>query len=294
MDIGSIDFQINLLKKIFDLIRIVDPINNKVISVTCNKSIDKIHNKNCYNFWNHNQMCKNCISLKAYNEKETLIKFEHLGDKTYLVMATPIVDDDSTYVVESIKDITDSKIISDSQNIDLVLLYKGVENINKLAFTDELTGAYNRRYINEKLPKDILKSQKNSTPLSLVMMDIDCFKNINDNYNHAVGDYVLKETIKIISKNIRLNSDWIARYGGEEFIIVFKNANIDIAYMLAERIRNAIQNYEFIYNNIKIQVTASFGISSISKKISTKDLLLNDADKYLYHAKINGRNRVEK
>ena len=164
--------------------------------------------------------------------------------------------------------------------------------MNERAVKDDLTGLYNRRYINERLPLDIKYSKISENPLSIIMVDIDFFKKINDNYGHVNGDKVLMDFSNLVLKSIRSNIDWIGRYGGEEFIIVLKDTDLKNTYFVAEKIRKKLENTTFKYDDININITASFGIYSISDyDIEFSDLLLK-VDKNLYEAKAKGRNRT--
>ena len=125
-------------------------------------------------------------------------------------------------------------------------------------------------------------------------MDIDNFKNINDKYSHQVGDYVLKEIGKIIRDNIRKEYDWVSRFGGEEFLIAFKNIDNENALRSTERIRKTIEAYKFIYNDLDINVTASFGVVELSDEINEMNALIAAADKNLYKAKELGKNMIIK
>jgi len=218
-----------LLDKISDVTRIVDPLQKKVIECKNNAAIaDEMH---CFDFWGKNKVCDNCISMRAYNDNTTYVKIEYKKDKTYRIPAVPYSLTDRTVVIEIIKDITKS-IIFDSSD-DTVMEQTGIhaliDHMNKLAFNDSLTGLYNRRYIMEKLPVDLLNSALLSTKLSIIMADIDYFKNINDNYGHIAGDYTLKNVAKLLSSCIKRDSDWIARFGGEEFIVCMPGANLEVA-----------------------------------------------------------------
>ena len=128
--------------------------------------------------------------------------------------------------------------------------------------------------------------------LSIAIIDIDFFKNINDEYGHLAGDFVLKEISKLIKNNIRIKSDWIARYGGEEFLVLFKNTAKEDAYILSKRIKSIVEGKIIKYNNIEIKITISVGVASLSKKVNTMNRLISIADKKLYKAKISGRNSI--
>ena len=161
------------------------------------------------------------------------------------------------------------------------------KEIEKIASTDKLTGIYNRRMLDEILQIEIEVAQRHERDLSLIIIDIDYFKNINDNYGHLIGDETLKRMSTIISENIRA-SDIFGRYGGEEFLIICTQTNKDNAYILAEKIRSIIEKYNF--NKIGTK-TISLGISSFEKN-DTIETLFKKADEALYNAKESGRNKT--
>lgn len=156
-----------------------------------------------------------------------------------------------------------------------------------LSTTDKLTQAYNRTKFDEIILKEFAFSRRYNKPLSLVMIDIDHFKGINDNFGHNTGDYVLKTVSGIIKDTIR-ETDYLVRWGGEEFLVVATNMRLEEARELSERIRNEIEKYAFDQGT----VTASLGITQY-KTGDTVHTLLQRADAALYLAKNNGRNRSE-
>ena len=165
------------------------------------------------------------------------------------------------------------------------------EDIEKNALIDPLTGCVNKKeaeYLSEEFLKNYLRY---NTPLSLLMLDIDFFKKVNDTYGHLAGDYVLKEVAKSIKSLIR-ESDVCGRFGGEEFIILAPNTKLSGALKLAERIRESIEKQKFEFHNKNIKVTVSIGITSASKSDSIHSLI-ERADEALYDAKHKGRDRVE-
>jgi len=172
-------------------------------------------------------------------------------------------------------------------NINLLNAYKNQ------ALTDPLTNLYNRRYITEYLYGILNIAKQKETPLSIFMIDVDNFKHFNDQYGHKVGDSVLKVVSLTISNAIRAG-DTVARYGGEEFIVVLPYSDVDVAFEVGERVRNAIESIEWAdYELPKIQpVTISVGIATYPKHGYSHYHLTNIADKALYKAKKEGRNRV--
>lgn len=158
----------------------------------------------------------------------------------------------------------------------------------KLANTDSLTGAYNRRYLNE-FANDYLKIVKREKiDFSLLIVDLDDFKNINDTYGHEIGDEVLIQFVKIARETIREN-DLIIRFGGDEFILLLPNTSINNAKFLASKIINRISEYNMI-NEIKFFV--SVGVSDYQEKDLNIDDIIIRADNSLYEAKRAGKNRV--
>lgn len=166
------------------------------------------------------------------------------------------------------------------------------EELQKLAITDELTGIYNRRKFNEISFREFIRAKRNKTPLSIIIMDLDHFKTINDTYGHATGDDVLKTVAKSISASLR-SLDIFARYGGEEFIICLPETSIIAAQKVAERIRLCINERVFHdeQNNV-FKISLSLGVAQIKEFSETIEDAIRDADKALYEAKNLGRNKV--
>jgi two-component system, cell cycle response regulator len=165
-----------------------------------------------------------------------------------------------------------------------------------LSITDALTGAFNRRYLMDQLPREVERCRRYANPLSVIMCDIDHFKQVNDVRGHASGDEVLQQFAARIQKSIRANSDWLARLGGEEFLIVLPETDYEGAVTAAEKIRNIVVEAHFMTRGGNLQVTSSFGVASteaqgpdMSLKVET---LMKTADECLYRSKQSGRNRT--
>ena len=155
------------------------------------------------------------------------------------------------------------------------------------AHTDHLTGLNNRSKFEKEIKKEIYRAERYKKDFSIIMVDIDHFKDVNDNFGHEVGDSVLKEFAVLLAQNIR-HSDMISRWGGEEFIILCPNTDSQSAAVLAEKLRDKAE--EFIFKVIGHK-TASFGVAQFSKENDAKKLFL-EVDQALYEAKKQGRNRV--
>jgi len=168
------------------------------------------------------------------------------------------------------------------------LLYQQVQ---ELAITDSLTGIFTRKHYMERLAEEINYSRKFNYPFSLLMLDIDYFKQINDHYGHLVGDAVLKFVAKLIKDNLR-QVDLLCRYGGEEFSIILTNTDKEGAKLAAERIRQSIENGSIKVYDEDLKVTISIGVSTFPENAQDGQGLIDLADKALYKAKQNGRNRI--
>ncbi len=171
------------------------------------------------------------------------------------------------------------------------------EKIKKLSITDPLTGCYNRNYLSRQLAKEITRTIRYQTSISVILTDIDFFKKVNDTFGHSAGDRVLVEFVSLIHQTIRKDLDWVARYGGEEFVIVLPETAYDHACDCTERLRKTIAGTPVIHDGIPIAITASFGVTTLAPALITDnfstDRLIDTADHFLYQAKENGRNRVE-
>lgn len=170
------------------------------------------------------------------------------------------------------------------------------EQAIRLSITDALTGVYNRRHFMVEFPRELERARRFSTPVSIVMCDVDHFKRINDEHGHQTGDDVLREVATALKNAVRPNIDWIARYGGEEFAIVLPGADHQGALLVAERLRSTLANREIRTASGTIHATASFGVASDRPvwpaEGASADQLLAYADLCLYASKRAGRNCV--
>ena len=167
------------------------------------------------------------------------------------------------------------------------LLYK--QAVEK-AYNDPLTGLNNRAAFDKSIEQEIDFATRHKHLLSLMMLDLDRFKQINDNYGHIVGDAVLKSFADCIMECMR-RSDTIFRYGGEEFSILLRNTKVAGARLLAERMRKNVEEMEFDYNNLKLNISVSIGLAELQEGDDASKLI-ERADALLYKAKKSGRNRV--
>lgn len=279
-----------VLGNLYDDFRIVDPIKKKVIY---RKGVTDVYaSQNCYDFWRKESHCENCISSRAFVEKDNCVKIEYTGSKVLLIMATKILYSNNKYILEAFKDITNIGIISDIESKSQEYILSYIQDMNNKIIRDDLTHIYNRRYINEKLPVDILSVKLSKIPCTVVMIDIDDFKIINDENGHLVGDNVLRDFSQFINHKVNAVNGWVGRYGGEEFLVSLPKMNKEDSLNFMEKIRLDIENLCFNYNKKYIKVTISCGIYEINGSEEI-DEVFTKADRRLYNAKGKGKNRIE-
>ncbi|HHN74441.1 MAG TPA: diguanylate cyclase [Acidobacteria bacterium] len=166
------------------------------------------------------------------------------------------------------------------------------ERSYRMSVTDGLTGAYNKRFLEQVLQREVARAKRHRRPLSVLMLDIDHFKRINDEHGHPAGDAVLRSMAEVIAGRLRIH-DFLARYGGEEFTVVLPETDAKGARIVAESLRERVEEYPFRYQGETIPVTISIGYAALDQEDAGAANLLRRADDCLYRAKNAGRNRVE-
>ena len=166
------------------------------------------------------------------------------------------------------------------------------EEIYRLTILDGLTQIHNARYLTEFLDREVVRSQRHNRPLSVLALDIDKFKSLNDSLGHLCGDFVLRELADVIRGNVR-QEDLFARCGGEEFVLVLVETTGAGAVLLAERVRDAVARHQFRFESTPVNLTISIGVAStVGDATVSPTALRKAADEKLYEAKRTGRNRV--
>lgn len=163
--------------------------------------------------------------------------------------------------------------------------------LRRLASIDALTGTLNRRAFIQRADDELLRSKRYLKPISLLAIDVDHFKQINDRYGHSGGDAALVALANTLQQQLR-SSDALGRWGGEEFLIILAETNIQEAKIVAERYRQLLSDIIITYGTETIRITVSIGLAGFDREISSRDVLIEQADSALYEAKRNGRNQV--
>jgi two-component system, cell cycle response regulator len=165
------------------------------------------------------------------------------------------------------------------------------EEIYRMTITDGLTQVANKRYLLEFLEREIARASRFRHPLSIVMLDIDQFKAVNDTYGHEAGDYILRELCSVLMKTVR-KEELLARYGGEEFVLALPETSLANARVAAENARREVEEHNFEFAGVPIAITISLGAAELTPMTLNPITFIRAADEQLYAAKKAGRNRV--
>lgn len=165
------------------------------------------------------------------------------------------------------------------------------EAIYQLVIRDGLTQAYNKRKFDEELPREIARARRHDRPLSLILFDVDHFKDVNDQHGHLCGDAVLQQLSRAVAKQLR-PEQLFARVGGEEFVILNPETDSEGAQAMAERLRKAVEQHTFRHGDLTLNITCSFGVAALEGALDQPEGIYDAADRAMYASKKNGRNRV--
>jgi diguanylate cyclase (GGDEF)-like protein len=194
---------------------------------------------------------------------------------------------DQTFLVETYYQSAMARLEASLQELEQIRQY--LEEHSRI---DELTQAYNRNYVQEALQAELQRSRRFRHPFTLLFLDLDLFKQVNDRHGHACGDFVLKRSAALVRNAIR-PADILGRYGGEEFAVGLVECDEVTAVRIAERVRETISKAVLLYEGQEISITVSIGVSTLKPDVEKFETLIAQADTALYQAKAAGRNRVE-
>ncbi|HCF38876.1 MAG TPA: GGDEF domain-containing protein [Thermosipho africanus] len=284
ISINDIKDKLDFFSKMYDSVRLVDPINKKVIDFRNSSPVDK--EEICYSYWGNGRICDNCISVRAYNEGKSFFKLEKSLKTIMLVTAIP-VKSKKPVILELLKNTTGSMMVGTGNYSEGELLNHFVNEINDIIVRDSLTSLYNRRFVDERLPVDIIKSTLRKQPLSVCFIDMDNFKILNDLNGHEAGDWAMKAVSSVIMKHIRSEHDWAARYGGDEFLLCLNNTDEKQAHTILKRIQGGIEKIPMKFNLKNLNFSISFGIETMKDVPRTSKELIRLSDMKMYKDKKN-------
>ncbi|MGN9164219.1 GGDEF domain-containing protein [Tissierellaceae bacterium HCP3S3_D8] len=285
--LDSLRGHLEFFNKMYDAVRLVDPVKKQVTECKGCKFDDK--SGSCYEYWKNAKICDNCISIRSYQEDKSFMKLEQGKDNIMMVTAIPLENMEKPTVLELLKDVTHSMMLGSGDYNEGKMMYDVISKLNDMIVKDALTSVYNRRFVDERLGVDIIKATIMDIPLSVVFMDVDNLKDINDIYGHAVGDDVLKEVGRVVRKCIRSHSDWVARYGGDEFLICLNDTDEKNAIMICNRIKKAIEQVQIPDLDNDIQISLSMGVYTMQDEELTPEEIIRYADEKMYESKRDKR-----
>lgn len=264
------------LDKVFDIVRIVKAPTDKqcCINSTCEITEEA---GSCFDIWNKDARCRQCVSMRALSKKRISRKFEFMGEDVYLITAMYVETEDEPLVIEMLARLTEETMLGAWGANDFA---ENIIRYNRRLYLDPLTGAYNRQYYDEQLAA--LPGE-----YAVGYIDVDKFKDINDTWGHAAGDQALKAIVGAMMGCIR-EMDSVVRFGGDEFVVVFRNIPKELFARRLELIRKTVSEIvigEFPDMRLSVSVGGYFGEGKIAE-------LVQKADALLYEAKLD-RNQVQ-
>lgn len=283
--------EIESLQNTFEIVRVVDPVqravyeNEKREKAGCEKIF-------CYEIWGKGKPCENCTAARALLSRGKCVKVEFIRKKAYLVIARYLELEGRELVLELVTKLEFQEIRGGKSP-----LYDEVYNLHHNIYRDELTGVYNRRFLNERLPLLLKQAEYQKGQIGLALVDIDYFKEMNDTYGHLAGDEGLRAAVQAMEDGIKPEyDDFVARLGGDEFIIVYHGISPEIFAQKLEELVERIQGMPVGRGNVEKEeqtITVSIG-GAMNTEVPPSDMegLLDAADRRLYMAKRQGRNKA--
>lgn len=270
----------SLSSRIPDFYRIVDVDTHAVFDYSQGELIQA--EQKCYQIWNMSSPCVNCTSVRAVKEKKHIIKLSFLDNQIFLIHSIPITIKGREYSIELIQDVSDSFLLQRNsiQNVDEVVSL--ISLFNERIMQDTSTNLFNKQYLLESLPAMIKRAEQEKQPLSLAVLDIDHFKQVNDEYGHMFGDEVI---LKIAEEFLALMDDDIhcARIGGDEFAIIFEKTEQRNAVDVCRQTLASLASFHFELHP-EYSISISYGIASLNDS-DTVESLLDRADRMMYAMK---------
>ncbi|MDD3140476.1 MAG: diguanylate cyclase [Lachnospiraceae bacterium] len=255
--------KLSLFPYLYDMVRIIDPISHSSWMLQSNG--EKSMPEPCYKLWNKKKSCKDCIAMKAYLENDAIFKVECQKEITYLIFATPIVLDKKAYVVEAFRDIT-NRIFIDKKLITMQHM-TSQNTPSTAAYLDELTSLYNRSYINKQLPINIRQSKLEHVPLSILIIALDDLSFVNEHYDYAIGNQILRTYAHAISSSLPNCDGWAGRYTGSIFLLAITNKTSNQMHEIYRNIEVHLSKNIIPFKHSKIDFTVSYGVNTLTNDI---------------------------
>lgn len=270
--IDKIIMDFNFIENMYESIRLVDPIEKKVFKVIKKSSKEMSTEDNCYNFWENNKICDNCVSCRAYIHNKTYTKIEYNQSSIYIMTAVPFNKDN--IVLEFMQNAS-SDYFDNSKNFNDIIKLIRKQNLSIVKNT--LTNLYNDQFIFDRLPHDIAFSHRESINIALFFIKIKDMDYINNTYEYSVGNQVIHEVSKVLKVIPRHEKDWISSYRGVRFVLVMYNINENQVGRTCNYIYDRINNLDFSYNNVPVKIEVGIGYHILKDKLITPEQFLENA-----------------
>ncbi|MEF9944999.1 MAG: GGDEF domain-containing protein [Lachnospiraceae bacterium] len=271
-------------QEIFDFYRIIDAETNQIYDYDGETLIPQ-KNK-CYFIWGRDCPCVNCTSERALERNQQIVKLEYMEKNIVLIFSIPIELKGKRYVMECGKDVTTSMTINNAtqledNNEDITQV---IQHFNELLTHDSFTKLYNKNFTYQKILRAFRRAKEDGVLLTVAVMDIDHFKQINDAYGHVTGDAVILRIVDVIRQYIEEESAWASRMGGDEFLVAYEGKSLKEVEEKCRQARATIAGIEFQEEEHTFHVSVSCGAAQYLPGESTNELL-DRADKKMYEMK---------
>lgn len=285
ISLDEIKDKLDFFNKMYDVVRLIDPLEKKVLEYR-NSGLTAIEGADpCYSYWENGRICDNCISIRAHLENRSFVKMEKKQNSVLLITAMPIENAGRPAVLELLKNATDTMLIGTGDYNNGEMMFQFVQELNDAIIRDPLTSLYNRRFLEERLPVDIVTATMTHLPLSVCFIDLDNFKLINDLYGHETGDSSIRAISEVIRRNVQFGNAWAARYGGDEFILIFPDTDEKQARLILERIQREVAGIAIKRKKAGPRLNISYGIETMRETPMTAREMLRSADEKMYRVK---------
>jgi diguanylate cyclase (GGDEF)-like protein len=290
--VGSLAYFKELLDEqhiTYDYARLVDPVTLTVLEHD-ETGIDYPKDGTLARYWSEDTVSDTSMALYAWRKGNTISRVDEIADgKRIVVIALPTSVRGRAYVVELIRKLEGLAFGKGVPFLEGKVLIEQLSQLEHAAVLDDLTGLFNRAYLYRTFRQEVASAREKDRPLSVVFIDIDHFKQVNDTYGHLAGDKVIATTAHRIQDEVRVGSDWVARYGGDEFFICLRGADEKAAEACAERICDAFRDNPIQVGERSLDVTVSAGVATLTDGDTTGDALIELADERMYQQKEAGR-----
>lgn len=264
------------LGNVFDAVRLVEPESARQWMLD-ESDVLREGEYECWMIWSRGERCSHCISRRVLDQRTRVTKFEFANDDLHHITAKYIEVDGKPLSMEMVCKVPDETILEGYGRQDIV---EAITRHNQRVYTDPLTGAFNRRYLDEMFAGTVVNR-------AVAIIDVDDFKRVNDTYGHGVGDQALKGVVEAINACVR-SADAVIRFGGDEFVVIFDGMAEDMLPRKLEQIRQRVQDIQF-QDVPGLELTVSIGAAYRDGAIMEQ---IDRADRMLYRAKENGKDRV--